>query len=97
MVKFEIGSKQTTLFQKPFVISFETNNNTEVTLRKIEAFPKRKNLGNPRNKEEEDFQKLNVFRIDVFKRTIYVVEFFNLTATDSLDVNHKTKIHEDYH
>lgn len=87
MVRFEITTRVYAIFDKPFTISFKSNNNTVEILKLIESLPKRIQLGIPRTKEEADFQKLTIFRIDVFKQTEYIVEFFNFTGTDSFDVS----------
>lgn len=87
MLKFDVGNKSIKTFEKPFLISFKTNKKTNNALKRNETFPKRVNFGSPRNKEEEDFQKLTVFRIDVYKNTKYIVEFFDFTNSDSFDVN----------
>lgn len=86
MIRFETKSELISSFEKPFEVTFKTNDNSKGVLKQMEAFPKRILMGNPRNKEEEDFQKLTIFRVDVFKHTDYIVEFFNFAATDSFDV-----------
>lgn len=86
MIKFETKGQTISSFEKPFEITFRTNDKKENVLKQYEAFPKRDDMGHPRNREEEDFQKLTIYRVDVFKHTDYIVEFFNLTSTDSFDV-----------
>lgn len=95
MIRFELGSKYITSYTKPFTVTFQTNNNTGQVLRLIESFPKKKFHGNPRNNAEENFEKLTIHRIDVFKNTGYIVEFFNFTGADSYDVNSKYDIKMD--
>lgn len=87
ILRFEVENKVIESFEKPYTIYFKTNNKTSQLLKLFQTFPKRKNLGTPRTKEEEDFQTLTVFRIDVLKNTRYNLEFFNFTESDCFDVN----------
>ncbi|KAG5862175.1 hypothetical protein JTB14_028962 [Gonioctena quinquepunctata] len=84
MLTFEVGNEVIDEFEEPFSISFENAEKNYSWIPSYEtATPSRPN---DTAIDGSDFEKMDIFRIDVFGQQGYVVEFLNLADNYVLDV-----------
>nr|XP_023030409.1 polycystic kidney disease protein 1-like 2 [Leptinotarsa decemlineata] len=85
MLTFALEEKVISNFVEPFSISFKNNANKSVLLLHTSRTPSKANSSLA--SEIYDFERITMFRIDVFRKQGYIIEFEELTANDSFKVH----------